>query len=76
MTSCSLYTGDGDFLPLVNALVDNGTFVTVASSNNPEKGEVTPELRNRADAYNRLDFGEVRGLFKDCPGKFTEAPPA
>lgn len=55
MTSCVLYTGDGDFLPLVNALVENGTIVTVASCSNPEKGDVPNELRNRADEYVHID---------------------
>lgn len=55
MTKCGLFSGDGDFLPLIDALTNNGTIVSVHSFSNPEKGSVTPELRNRADTYKRLD---------------------
>ncbi|WP_299373268.1 NYN domain-containing protein [uncultured Tateyamaria sp.] len=51
MKSATLYAGDGDFLPLVQAVADSGTQISVASFANPEKGEVAPSLRASADRY-------------------------
>lgn len=65
MTSCTLYTGDGDFLPLIDALVENGTFVNVRAFSNPDKGEVAPELRNRADSYERISNKKFAALLKN-----------
>ncbi|QTN36804.1 NYN domain-containing protein [Cognatishimia activa] len=59
MTKCGLFSGDGDFLPLIDALTNNGTIVQVHSFGNPEKGTVAPELRNRADNYIRLDRAAI-----------------
>lgn len=52
--SCCIYSGDGDFTPLVEALTDSGVFVTVASFNNPTKGDVAPRLAAAADEYVHL----------------------
>lgn len=63
MKSCVIYSGDGDFIPLVDALVEAGIFVTVASFANPDKGDVAPTLRAKADAYVHLAGHE---LFNRC----------
>ncbi|MEL7153733.1 MAG: NYN domain-containing protein [Pseudomonadota bacterium] len=54
MASCCIYSGDGDFLPLVEMLVDLGIFVTFASFNNPTIGQVAPSLNALADQYIHL----------------------
>jgi len=74
MTSCALYTGDGDFLPLIDALVENGTFVKISSFQNPEKGLVTPELRNRADSYEQIGHRRMASILKDGQSQTKEFP--
>lgn len=58
MNSCVIYSGDGDFIPLVDALVEAGVFVTVASFGNPAKGNVAPKLKAKADKYQHLSGHE------------------
>ncbi len=63
MTHCTIYTSDGDFLPLIDELVASGTFVRVKSFNDPEKGDVAPLLRRSADSYERMGVLDIyRGL--------------
>ena len=56
---CVLFSGDGDFLPLIEALVDEGITVQVVTFADPDQGTVTPELRNRADKFRRLGVGDL-----------------
>lgn len=55
MTHCTIYSNDGDFLPLVDELVSNGTFVCVRSFANPDVGETAPSFRSSSDAYFQFD---------------------
>lgn len=69
MSSCTIYSGDGDFIPLVDALVEEGVIVSVSSFSNPSKGEVAPTLRAKADRYTYLAGHETfnnltSGFFK------------
>lgn len=63
MKSCTIYSGDGDFIPLVDALVESGIFVNVGSFSNPSKGDVAPVLKAKADVYTHLDGHE---MFNRC----------
>ncbi len=45
MKTCTIYGADGDFLPLIKALVDYGCITNIVSFNNPSKGRVAPELQ-------------------------------
>lgn len=62
MTYCDIFSGDGDLLPLVNALVDQGIFTTVVSFDDPEVGDVPKRLRDAADDY--IHVGPV--ILVDC----------
>lgn len=50
-----LFTGDGDFVPLVKALQDQGVRVIVVSSMKTRKPMVAEELRRQADKFLDLD---------------------
>ena len=56
MSECMLFSGDGDFLPLLEAVVETGIVTTVVSFSDPNKGVVTPALRNASDFYIRIDM--------------------
>ncbi len=49
--ACILFSSDGDFLPLVNAIVDAGTKMVVVSFGYPDKSPVARQLRDAADSY-------------------------
>lgn len=51
MSRCTIFSCDGDLLPLVDALVSEGIFTTVACFNDPELGDVASRLRDAADSY-------------------------
>jgi uncharacterized LabA/DUF88 family protein len=51
MTHAIVFSGDGDLLPLVNALVDDGIMTAVVSFGNPDLGIVAPRMRDAADQY-------------------------
>ncbi|WP_299601020.1 NYN domain-containing protein [uncultured Tateyamaria sp.] len=68
MQSCTLYSEDGDFLPLVDELVSNGTFVTVSGFSSAEIGDVTPAFRDRSDRYRRITNEEILGTFSPYAG--------
>lgn len=59
MERCTIFSKDGVFLPLVDALVAEGIQVKVASFSNPAEGIVVPELRNRADGFRRLGTNDL-----------------
>ena len=54
MKSCVIFSSDGDLIPLIKALVDEGVTVTVISFQNPIKGRVGPELRNNSDFFHQV----------------------
>lgn len=58
MTQCVIFSCDGDLLPLINALIEEGIKTAVACFNDPKKGDVASRLRDAADSYihvgNRL----------------------
>lgn len=62
-----LFSGDGDFCALVQALQDQGVRVTVVSSKEGKNGVIADELRRQADAF--IDLVDVRKHFarKDDP---------
>lgn len=49
-----LFSGDGDFRPLVDAVQRRGVRVTVISSNSSEPSMVASELRRQADVFTDL----------------------
>lgn len=51
MSHALIFSGDGDLLPLVDALVDEGVITAVISFGNPEKSQVSARLRDKADGY-------------------------
>lgn len=55
MGSCCIFSGDGDLLPLISALVNEGVFTTVISFDDPNKGDVASRLQDAADNYIHLD---------------------
>lgn len=65
MTHCTIYSADGDFLPLIDEIVSNGTLVRVKSFSDPEQGVVTPSLRRSADLYERMSFIDVYRALPD-----------
>lgn len=54
MSSCVIFSDDGDLIPLVNALVDEGMSTTVATFGNPEKSEVAARLRDASDHFIQI----------------------
>jgi uncharacterized LabA/DUF88 family protein len=57
MTVATLVAGDADFIPIVEALVRNGTFTNVIY----DPTSVAKELYHGADASRRLNFLELHG---------------
>lgn len=55
-----LFSGDGDFVPLVHALKERGTLVTVVSSR--EVGLLNNDLRRQADFF--IELKEQQGWLK------------
>lgn len=49
-----LYTGDGDFKPLVTYLKSKGKFVTIVSSTETTPSSVSDDLRREADQFLEL----------------------
>ncbi len=56
-----LFSGDGDFRRLLEAIQRRGVRVTVVSSNRTRPSMVADELRRQADQY--LDLEDLRGIF-------------
>lgn len=51
MDSCAVFSGDGDLLPLIDALVSEGITTIVCSFDDPEIGDVARRIRDSADGY-------------------------
>lgn len=56
-----LFSGDGDFRRLLEAVQRRGVRVTVVSSNRTKPSMIADELRRQADQY--MDLETVRGVF-------------
>lgn len=56
-----LFSGDGDFRRLIEAIQRKGVRVTVISSNTTQPSMVADELRRQADQY--VDLDKIRTLF-------------
>jgi uncharacterized LabA/DUF88 family protein len=68
-----LFSGDGDFRSLVEAVQRKGVRVTVASTMSTHPPMVADELRRQADIF--LDLAELQGKIGRDPGERTERPP-
>ncbi len=60
MDACVIFSGDGDLLPLIDALVAEGIFVVVVSFDNPEKSGVASRLRDAADDYIHVGYSILK----------------
>lgn len=60
--TCTLFSDDGDMLPLIQALEDLGKTVVVCGFGDPEKSMVAAALRDASDHYNHI--GSI--LLSDC----------
>jgi len=56
-----LFSGDGDFRRLLEAIQRRGVRVTVVSSNRTRPSMIADELRRQADQY--MDLDSMRGIF-------------
>src|SRR6202007_3056916 len=68
-----LFSGDGDFRSLVEAMQRRGVRVTVVSTISTQPPMVADELRRQADVF--LDIVELQGKIGRDPGERTERPP-
>ncbi|WP_435659853.1 NYN domain-containing protein [Leisingera caerulea] len=59
MSHAIIFSGDGDLLPLVNALVDEGVITAVVSFGSPEMSEVASRLRDKADGFLQITREEL-----------------
>jgi uncharacterized LabA/DUF88 family protein len=62
-----LFSGDGDFCPLLNALQRRGVHVTVVSSMASQPAMVADELRRQADAF--VDLAELKPRIGRIPSE-------
>jgi uncharacterized LabA/DUF88 family protein len=67
-----LFSGDGDFRSLVEAVQRKGVRVTVASTVSTQPPMVADELRRQADIF--LDIAELQGKIGRDPGERVERP--
>ena len=68
-----LFSGDGDFRSLVEAVQRKGVRVTVASTVSTQPPMVADELRRQADIF--LDIAELQAKIGRDPGERTDRPP-
>jgi uncharacterized LabA/DUF88 family protein len=68
-----LFSGDGDFRSLVEAVQRRGVRVTVASTVSTQPPMVADELRRQADVF--LDIAELQSKIGRDPGERGERPP-
>ena len=68
-----LFSGDGDFRSLVEAMQRRGVRVTVVSTVSTQPPMVADELRRQADVF--LDIVELQGKIGRDPGERTDRPP-
>jgi uncharacterized LabA/DUF88 family protein len=67
-----LFSGDGDFRPLVEAVQRKGVRVTVASTITTHPPMLADELRRQADIF--LDIAELQSKIGRYPGERAERP--
>jgi uncharacterized LabA/DUF88 family protein len=70
MNHAVLFTGDGDFIPLVESLKRNGVRVSIVSTKTSAISLVSDDLRRAAD--NFIELGELRGVIGKPPPKREE----
>lgn len=71
-----LFSGDGDFRPLVEAVQRKGVRVSVVSTIRSQPPMISDELRRRADNFIELDeLRDVIGRRPREPGADTDAAP-
>jgi NYN domain len=68
-----LFSGDGDFRSLVEAVQRRGVRVTVASTVSTQPPMVADELRRQADVF--LDIAELQSKIGRDPGERGERAP-
>jgi uncharacterized LabA/DUF88 family protein len=68
-----LFSGDGDFRSLVEAVQRRGVRVTVASTVSTQPPMVADELRRQADIF--LDIAELQAKIGRDPGERLERAP-
>src|ERR1041385_1346011 len=68
-----LFSGDGDFRSLVEAIQRKGVRVTVVSTISPQPPMVAHELRRQADIF--LDIVELQSKIGRDPGERASRPP-
>src|ERR1700694_5868707 len=68
-----LFSGDGDFRSLVEAVQRKGVRVTVASTVSTKPPMVTDELRRQADFF--LEIAELQAKIGRDPGERGDRPP-
>jgi hypothetical protein len=68
-----LFSGDGDFRSLVEAVQRRGVRVTVASTVSTQPPMVADELRRQADVF--LDIAELQAKIGRDPGDRADRPP-
>ncbi len=68
-----LFSGDGDFRSLVEAVQRKGVRVTVASTVSTQPPMVADELRRQADIF--LDIAELQAKIGRDPGERVDRPP-
>ena len=68
-----LFSGDGDFRRLVEAIQRKGVRVTVVSTVSTQPPMVADELRRQADVF--LDIVELQGKIGRDPGERPDRPP-
>jgi uncharacterized LabA/DUF88 family protein len=74
-----LFSGDGDFRPLVEAVQRRGAFVTVVSTISSQSPMIADELRRQADAF--IDLAELKSKIgrdlseRSTPRNGSERPP-
>ncbi len=68
-----LFSGDGDFRSLVEAVQRRGVRVTVASTVSTQPPMVADELRRQADVF--LDIAELQSKIGRDPGDRADRPP-
>jgi uncharacterized LabA/DUF88 family protein len=65
LETCILFGCDGDMLPLIEMVVSTGKRIVVVGFNDPEKGSVTPQLRDAADSYIHVGSTLLKQCMKD-----------
>ncbi len=68
-----LFSGDGDFRSLVEAVQRRGVRVTVVSTLSSQPPMVADELRRQADQF--IDIVELQGKIGRDPGDRSDRPP-